>query len=93
MDTPGCGSAEHLRSWEPGSGWASHGEIAYEDVRVPRENVLGEPGAGFIIAQARLGPGRIHHCMRWIGICQRAFELLCDRACVARAVSRRGPWG
>jgi len=77
---------------EPGSGWASHGEIAYEDVRVPQENVLGEPGAGFVIAQARLGPGRIHHCMRWIGICQRAFELLCDRV-VTRELSPGRPLG
>jgi len=63
-----------------GEDWLSHGEIVYEDVRVPRNNVLGRPGAGFQIAQARLGPGRIHHCMRWIGICERAFDLLCERA-------------
>ena len=63
-----------------GEDWLSHGEIVYEDVRVPRNNVLGRPGAGFQIAQARLGPGRIHHCMRWMGICERAFDLLCQRA-------------
>ncbi len=65
---------------EEGDGWASHGEIVYEDCRVPISNCLGEEGAGFSIAQERLGPGRIHHCMRWIGICERAFELMCQRA-------------
>jgi alkylation response protein AidB-like acyl-CoA dehydrogenase len=93
MNTPGLRLVRNISIMgEPGSGWASHGEIAYENVRVPRENVLGEPGAGFVIAQARLGPGRIHHCMRWIGICQRAFELLCDRA-VTRELSPGRPLG
>ena len=55
-----------------------HCEIRYRDARVPLTNVLGEPGGGFRIAQKRLGPGRIHHCMRWLGQGQRAFELLCD---------------
>jgi acyl-CoA dehydrogenase len=63
-----------------GSGWASHAEIAYEGCRVPRANLLGAEGTGFLIAQERLGPGRIHHCMRWLGICERAFELMCRRA-------------
>ncbi len=57
-----------------------HYEVAYNDVRVPRENLLGERGAGFLIAQQRLGPGRIFHCMRWLGQAQRAFDLMCDRA-------------
>ncbi|HEX8102716.1 MAG TPA: acyl-CoA dehydrogenase family protein [Solirubrobacteraceae bacterium] len=57
-----------------------HAEIVYEDVRVPRENLLGARGAGFLIAQQRLGPGRIHHCMRWLGVSQRAFDMLCERA-------------
>ncbi|TMK40997.1 MAG: acyl-CoA dehydrogenase [Actinobacteria bacterium] len=57
-----------------------HAEIVYEDVRVPAENLLGHRGAGFLIAQQRLGPGRIHHCMRWLGVSQRAFDMLCERA-------------
>jgi alkylation response protein AidB-like acyl-CoA dehydrogenase len=63
-----------------GGGWMSHAEVKYEGVRVPQSNRLGPEGAGFLIAQERLGPGRIHHCMRWIGICQRAFDLMCQRA-------------
>jgi alkylation response protein AidB-like acyl-CoA dehydrogenase len=63
-----------------GDGYYSHAEIEYRDCRVPRANLLGPRGAGFLIAQERLGPGRIHHCMRWIGICERAFTLLCRRA-------------
>ena len=80
-DTPGF---KHLRRipimGEEGFGWSSHSEVSYEDCRVPVQNLLGEEGAGFKIAQSRLGPGRIHHCMRWLGICERAFELMCDRA-------------
>ena len=63
-----------------GRGWSTHCEVRYTDVRVPRENVLGEPGDGFRIAQKRLGPGRIHHVMRWLGQMQRAFELMCRYA-------------
>ncbi len=65
---------------EAGSGWASHAEVRFNSCRVPMANMLGMPGTGFMLAQARLGPGRIHHCMRWIGICERAFEMMCKRA-------------
>ena len=65
---------------EAGSDYNSHSEIKYTNCRVPLSNALGEPGSGFTIAQERLGPGRIHHCMRWIGICERAFDLMCHRA-------------
>jgi acyl-CoA dehydrogenase len=57
-----------------------HCEIRLTDVRVPKEYLLGKRGHGFLIAQKRLGPGRIFHCMRWLGQAQRAFELMCDRA-------------
>src|SRR5215204_1644187 len=63
-----------------GRGWSTHCEVRYTNVRVPVANVLGEPGDGFRIAQKRLGPGRIHHVMRWLGQMQRAFELMCKRA-------------
>jgi acyl-CoA dehydrogenase len=63
-----------------GRGWSTHCEVRYADVRVPAENILGERGDGFLIAQKRLGPGRIHHVMRWLGQMQRAFELMCTRA-------------
>jgi acyl-CoA dehydrogenase len=57
-----------------------HGVIHYDRVRVPRENLLGPQGGGFMMAQARLGPGRIHHCMRSLGMAERALELMCTRA-------------
>jgi acyl-CoA dehydrogenase len=57
-----------------------HSEIIYDNVRIPRENIIGKPGIGFRIAQIRLGPGRIHHCMRWLGQARRAFDMLCERA-------------
>jgi alkylation response protein AidB-like acyl-CoA dehydrogenase len=75
---------------ERGFGWASHCEIMYDAVRVPQANLLGPEGAGFMIAQQRLGPGRIHHCMRWIGICERAFDLMCEYA-VRREVAPGRP--
>jgi acyl-CoA dehydrogenase len=72
-----------------GSGWSTHCEVIYREVRVPVENTLGEPGDGFRIAQKRLGPGRIHHVMRWLGQMQRAFELLCTYSLERRAFGSR----
>ena len=63
-----------------GDDYFSHAEILYHSCRVPQANLLGPEGHGFVIAQERLGPGRIHHCMRWIGVCNRAFDLMCSRA-------------
>jgi alkylation response protein AidB-like acyl-CoA dehydrogenase len=65
---------------ETGDSYNSHAEIRYENCRVPAANLLGPEGGGFKLAQERLGPGRIHHCMRWIGICERAFGMMCRRA-------------
>ncbi len=72
-----------------GDDYFSHAEILYQSCRVPQANLLGPEGHGFIIAQERLGPGRIHHCMRWLGICQRSFELMCRRA-NSRKITRDG---
>jgi acyl-CoA dehydrogenase len=60
--------------------YGGHAEIIYKDVRVPKENLVGNPGDGFRLAQQRLGPGRIHHAMRWLGQSRRAFDMLCERA-------------
>ena len=65
---------------ELGAGYFSHAEIRLTDVRVPKSHLVGKVGEGFKMAQHRLGPGRIHHCMRWIGICERAFDMMCQRA-------------
>jgi alkylation response protein AidB-like acyl-CoA dehydrogenase len=65
---------------DEGDGWNAHAEIKYENCIVSEKNILGQVGAGFKIAQDRLGPGRIHHCMRWIGECEKAFEMMCERA-------------
>jgi acyl-CoA dehydrogenase len=72
-----------------GSDLFSHGEVRFEDCRVPADSLLGARGEGFRLAQARLGPGRIHHCMRWLGICQRALELMVRRA-ATREISPDG---
>lgn len=65
--------------------YGNHAEILYEDVRLPAEALLGAEGEGFLIAQQRLGPGRIHHCMRWLGVSRRAFDMLCERSLYRRA--------
>jgi alkylation response protein AidB-like acyl-CoA dehydrogenase len=80
-DTPGFNLVRNVSVMgHTGSGHASHAEVIYQSCRVPRSNLLGAEGSGFAIAQERLGPGRIHHCMRWLGIADRSFELLCERA-------------
>ena len=80
-NTPGFEHAGNLSIMgSRGADHQSHGEVWYRDVRVPLANLLGKEGQGFQIAQDRLGAGRIHHCMRWIGICERAFEIMCQRA-------------
>ncbi|MBT3478063.1 MAG: acyl-CoA dehydrogenase [Candidatus Marinimicrobia bacterium] len=80
-DTPGYEIVRNISVMgEPGVGYFSHGEVTYTNVRVPKKNLIQNEGDGFRLAQERLGPGRIHHCMRWIGICERAFDLMCQRA-------------
>jgi acyl-CoA dehydrogenase len=80
-DTPGFELVRNISVMgHAGEGWPTHSEIRYTRCRVPEENLIGGRGAGFALAQERLGPGRIHHCMRWIGICERAFEMMCQRA-------------
>jgi acyl-CoA dehydrogenase len=77
-DAPGFERVRNIKIMgDAGDGWASHAEIRYHNVRVPVTNRLGPEGAGFLIAQERLGPGRIHHCMRWIGVCERVFDTMC----------------
>jgi acyl-CoA dehydrogenase len=81
LETPGV----HIERMLPVFGYddgahGGHCEVLFEDVRVPAANMLGEEGSGFAIAQSRLGPGRIHHCMRAIGMAERAFDLMCTRA-------------
>jgi acyl-CoA dehydrogenase len=86
-DTPGLTIVRNL----PVMGYIDnegHCELRFEDVRVPASNLLGEEGSGFAIAQARLGPGRIHHCMRAIGAAQYALELMCQRAASRVAFGR-----
>lgn len=80
-DNPGFKLVRNIQIMgDVGSDHASHAEVEYVDCRVPVENLIGEEGAGFMIAQARLGPGRIHHAMRWIGIAERALDLMCRQA-------------
>ena len=93
LDTPGFTRVRNVSVMgHPGGDWASHAEMRLEGVRVPQANRLGPEGGGFMLAQARLGPGRIHHAMRWMGICDRAFDLMCQRA-VDRNVAPDTPLG
>ena len=90
VDTPGVDVVRPIPVMgHAGSGWSTHCEVFYRGVRVPVENTLGEPGDGFRIAQKRLGPGRIHHVMRWLGQMQRAFELLCSYSLEREAFGSR----
>jgi alkylation response protein AidB-like acyl-CoA dehydrogenase len=80
-DTPGFEIVRAIPTFgHRGRGWRTHCEVRLRGVRVPVANTLGRPGDGFRIAQKRLGPGRIHHVMRWLGQMQRAFDLMCERA-------------
>ena len=78
-DTPGYRIVRDTPVLGLRHGLSGHYEVAYDDVRVPAANLLGPRGQGFAIAQMRLGPGRIFHCMRWLGQAQRAFDLMCRR--------------
>ena len=84
VDTPGVSIVRDVGSMDDPEihygRFGNHAEILYEDVRIPAENLIGPEGSGFLLAQARLGPGRIHHCMRWLGQSQRAFDMMCERA-------------
>ena len=89
-DSPGFNLVRNIPVMgHEGSDYASHGEVLLQSCRVPRTNLLGKEGMGFVMAQDRLGPGRIHHCMRWLGICSRAFDLMCSRA-NSRAITPDG---
>jgi alkylation response protein AidB-like acyl-CoA dehydrogenase len=93
VDTPGYRRVRNIPCiGHAGDLWSSHAELAFENCHVPAENRLGEEGAGFALAQARLGPGRIHHCMRWIGVCERSFDLMARRA-ATRQVAPGEPLG
>jgi acyl-CoA dehydrogenase len=85
VDTPGVDIVRDIPVMDhplEGGGelYGGHAEILYRDVRVPKENLIGNPGDGFRLAQQRLGPGRIHHAMRWLGQSRRAFDMLCERS-------------
>jgi alkylation response protein AidB-like acyl-CoA dehydrogenase len=81
LDTPGYTLVRNIPIMgEAGEDYLSHAEVKFEQCRVPQTNRIGLEGQGFALAQERLGPGRIHHCMRWIGICERVFDMMCTRA-------------
>ena len=81
LDTPGYRLIRNIPIMgDIGEDYLSHGEVEFVNCRVPKSYLIGEVGQGFALAQERLGPGRIHHCMRWIGICERALQMMCERA-------------
>jgi acyl-CoA dehydrogenase len=84
VDTPGVDIVRDVATMEDPvehfGRFGGHAEIIYREVRVPFDNLVGLEGEGFVLAQKRLGPGRIHHCMRWLGQSRRAFDMLCERA-------------
>lgn len=91
LDNPGYQLIRNIPIMgEAGEDYLSHGEVKFENCRVPITNLIGKEGQGFALAQERLGPGRIHHCMRWIGICERVFDLMCRRA-VSRQLDPNKP--
>ncbi len=93
MDAKGVKLVRNIQIMgDVGDDYASHAEMRYDKVRVPITNRLGAEGAGFTLAQERLGPGRIHHCMRWIGICDRAIDLMCKQA-ASRMIAPGVPLG
>lgn len=81
LDTPGYRMIRNIPIMgDEGEDYLSHSEVEFVNCRVPVSHLIGTEGSGFTLAQVRLGPGRIHHCMRWIGICERALGMMCDRA-------------
>lgn len=79
-ETPGVGIIRDVGVWGHPDAAASHGYVRYQDARVPADHLLGDRGAGFVVAQTRLGGGRIHHAMRTVGLARRALEMMCERA-------------